>query len=217
MLTRYTGHQHFQDVDNVDQAVSGNAKPSSSKPDAAFVTNQFIIRAAAKFNAGDESGDCWGALADLNQADQLQPNDLPTLQLRAMVRLRLGDARGCLDDLHSRADTADLLMIRGYASSSIGDNEQALEDLVAADQMCPNAADEVCGALEDMLTANRAPQLRMAKLTALRHSIHTRIKVSFCRPQYIKITFLCLCTVLLCNLQIRSWTCTPQLSQRING
>ena len=99
-----------------------------------------------------------------------------------MVRLRLGDVRGFLDDLHGRADTRHLLMMRGQVSSGIGDNEQALEDLVAADQRCPGMADGACDGLEDMLTATGAPQLCMAKLAALRHSIHTRIQVSFCRP-----------------------------------
>ncbi len=176
---RYTGYQYFQDVDEMDQAISGSVKPSSPKTDAAFVANQLIVRAAAKFNAEDESGDRWGALADLNQADQLQPNDLPTLQLRAMVRLRLGDVKGFLDDLHGRADTVHLLMMRGQVSNGIGDNEQALEDLVAADQRSPGVADGACGGLEDMLKANGAPLLCMAKLTALRHSIHTRIQVNF--------------------------------------
>ena len=180
MLTRYTGHQHFQDVDEMDQAISGNAKPSNPKPDAAFVANQLIVRAAAKFNAQDESGDGHGALADLNQADQLQPNDLPTLQLRAMVRLSLGDVRGFLDDLHGRADTVPLLTIRGFINSRIGDDEEALEDLVAADQIDPGAAADTCAGLEAALTASGAPQSRMSKLTALRHSIHTRIQVSFC-------------------------------------
>ena len=181
-FTCYTGHQHFQDVDYLDQVVSGNAKPSSPKPDAAFVANQLIVRGAAKFNAEDKSGDLWGALADLNQADQLQPNDLPTLQLRAMIRLRLGERRGFLDDLNGRADTVPLLMMRGYINSSTGDDEQSLEDLVAADQMCPGAAVSTCVWIEDALTASGAPQSRMAKLTALKHSIQTRIKVSFCRP-----------------------------------
>ena len=180
MLTRYTGRQHFQDIDEMDQAISGNAKPSNPKPDAAFVANQLIVRAAAKFNVEDESGDGRGALADLNQADQLQPNDLPTLQLRAMVRLRLGDTRGFLDDLHGRADTLPLLMTRGYVNSSIGDDEEALEDLVAADRIDPGAAASICAGLEAVLTAGGAPQSRMAKLTVLRHSIHTRIQVSFC-------------------------------------
>ena len=155
-------------------------------------------------------------MADLDQADQLQPNDLPTLQLHALVRLRLGDVSGGLDDLHGRADTVDLLMIRAYISSNIGDDEQALKDLVAADQIDADAADEVCDRIEDKLTASVAPQLRMAKVKELRHSVHTRIKVSFCRPQYIKIAFPCLCTMLLCNHRIRSLTCTLHLSQRIS-
>jgi len=46
------GYQYFQDVDETDQSISG--KP---KPDAAFVANQLIVRAAAKFNAEDEFGD----------------------------------------------------------------------------------------------------------------------------------------------------------------
>ena len=178
---RYTGYQYFQDVNKMDQAISGNVKPSSPKPDAAFVANQLIVRAAAKFSVEDESGDLHGALADLNQADQLQPNDLLTLQLRAMIKLRLGDTRGFLDDVHGRADTVPLLMIKGYINSSIGDDEQALEDLVAAEQMCPDAAVTTCDKLEDVLAASGAPQSRMAKLTALRRSIYTRIKVSFCR------------------------------------
>ena len=181
----------------MDQAVSGNTKPSNPKLDAAFIANQLLVRAAAKFNAEDESGDRWGALADLNQADQLQPNDLPTLQLRAMVRLRFGNVRGFLDDLHGRADTRHLLMMRGQVSSGIGDNEQALEDLVAADQRCPGMADGACDGLEDMLTATGAPQLCMAKLAALRHSIHTRIQVSFCRPSLHQDYSCYLCTVLL--------------------
>lgn len=139
MLICYTGHQHFQAVDDKDQAIPGNVKPSSPKPDAVFVANQLIIRAAANFNDEDESGDQWGALADLNQADQLQPNDLPTLQLRALVRLDLGDAGGFLDDLNGRADTSYLLFTRGRVSDSIGDDEQALKDLVAAGQMRPGA------------------------------------------------------------------------------
>ncbi len=181
MLICYTAHQHFQDVDYTDQATSGNVKPSNPKLDAAFVANQLIVRAAAKFNAGDLSGDQWGALADLNQADQLQPNDLPTLQLRATARLQLGDMMGFLDDVHGRADTVHLLTMRGFVSSiSIGDDEQALEDLVAADLIDPGAADNTCDGLEVTLTSNGAPQSCMAKLTALRHSIHTRIQVSFC-------------------------------------
>ncbi len=166
----------------MDQAISGNTKSSNLKPDAAFVANQLIVRAAAKFSAEDESGDPWGALADLNQADQLQPNDLPTRQLRAMVVLNLGDVRAFLNDLHGRADTFPLLLRRGQVSGSIGDNEQALEDLVAADQMCPGAAVSTRDGLEHALTANGAPQSHMAELAALRLSIHTRIQVSFCCP-----------------------------------
>ena len=41
----------------MDHATSGNAKPSNPKPDAAVVANQLILRAAARFNAEDESGD----------------------------------------------------------------------------------------------------------------------------------------------------------------
>ena len=153
-------------------------------------------------------------MADLNQADQLQPNDLPTLQLHAMVRLRLGDIRGFLDDLHGRADTMPLLLIRGQVSSSIGDNEQALEDLVAADQMSPGMAEQICDEQEDVLTANGAPQLCMAKLTVLRHSIHTRIQVSFWRSSVHQDHFPLSATC--CHVIYRSWlgTCTPQLPQR---
>ena len=118
-------------------------------------------------------------MADLNQADELQPNDLPTLQLRAMIRLRLGDTRGFLDDLHGRADTVHLLMMRGYVSIGLLVHDQALEDLVAAGQTSPGAADQVCDEMEDMLNANGGSQLLMAKPTAVRHSIHTRVKVSF--------------------------------------
>ncbi|KAL0028684.1 hypothetical protein WJX79_010507 [Trebouxia sp. C0005] len=132
----------FQDVVDMDKAIPGSTKPSSPKPDAAFVANQLVVRAAAKFNAEDESGDRWGALADLKQADKLQPNDLPTLQLRALVRLKLGDARGFLDDLHGRADTAQWLERKAYVSCSTGDDEQAVEDLVAADHISPGAADK---------------------------------------------------------------------------
>ena len=175
---RYTGYQYFQDVDKMDQTISGNAKPSNPKPNAAFVANQLIVRAAAKFDAEDESGDRLGALADVNQADQLQPNDLPTLQLRAMVRLKLEDKRGFLDDLNGRANTLHLLMTRGGVCLGFLEYEQAVEDLVAADQMSPGAADTVCNQFEDMLTANGGPQSLIAKLTAVRHSIHTRIQVS---------------------------------------
>ncbi|KAA6425897.1 MAG: hypothetical protein FRX49_04272 [Trebouxia sp. A1-2] len=160
----------------MDKAIPGSTKPSSPKPDAAFVANQLVVRAAAKFNAEDESGDRWGALADLKQADKLQPNDLPTLQLRALVRLKLGDARGFLDDLHGRADTAQWLERKAYVSCSTGDDEQAVEDLVAADHISPGAADKVCDGLKNMLVAKGAPQSRMAELTVLRHIIHTRSK-----------------------------------------
>ncbi len=215
MLTRYAGQQHFQDVDNMDTSISGSIKQSNPQPDAAFVANQLIVRAVAKFNAEDECGDRFGALADLNQADQLQPNDMPTLQLRAMVRLRLGDISGFLNDLHGRADTLPLFLMRGQVSGSIGINEQALEDLVAADQMRPGMADRICDELEDVLTLNGAPQSRMAKLTALRHSIHTRIKVSFCRPTSTSRSFP-LVFATCCHVMYRLWlgTCTPQLPQR---
>ncbi len=163
----------------MDHAAPGNVKPSSKKSDAAFVANQLIVRAAAKFNAEDESGDRWGALADLNQANKLQPNDLPTLQLRAMVKLKLGDTGGFLADLNGRADTLHLLMTRGQVSIFFLKHEQALKDLVAADRIDPYAADRVCDQMEDTLTANGGPQLHMAKLTALRHNIHTRFKISF--------------------------------------
>ncbi len=123
-----------------------------------------------------------GAKADLNQADQLQPNDLPTLQLRAIVRLRLGDMRGFLDDVRGRADTLPLLVMRGSINSRIGNDEQALEDLVAADRIDPGVAVNTCDRLEDTLNESGASQSRMAKLTALRHSIHTRLQVSFCLP-----------------------------------
>ena len=188
MLTCYAGR--FQDVVDMDKAIPGSTKPSSPKPDAAFVANQLVVRAAAKFNAEDESGDRWGALADLKQADKLQPNDLPTLQLRALVRLKLGDARGFLDDLHGRADTAQWLERKAYVSCSTGDDEQAVEDLVAADHISPGAADKVCDGLKNMLVAKGAPQSRMAELTVLRHIIHTRSKVSFCRPSVYQNHFL---------------------------
>ncbi len=128
-------------------------------------------------------------MADLNRADELQPNDLPTLQLRARVSLSLGDTSAFFDDLHGRADTELWLGLRGYVYSSIGDDEQALDNLVAAEQMGPGTADRVCDALEDMLAAKGAPQSHMAKLTALRHSIHTRIQVSLCRPSLHQVHF----------------------------
>ncbi len=121
-------------------------------------------------------------MADLVQADQLQPNDLPTLQLCALVRLALCDTRGFLDDLNGRADTAYLLMTRGQVSGRLGDNEQAVKDLVAADQKQPGIAAVVCEELEDDLNAGVAPQLSVASLTALRHSIQARLEVSFCSP-----------------------------------
>ncbi len=199
----------------MDQAISGNTKQSNPNPDAAFAANQLIIRAAAKFNAEDESGDRLGALADLNQADQLQPNDLPTLQLRAMVRLKLGDIRGFLADLNGRADTLHLLMTRGHVSIGFLEHEQAVEDLVAADQMSPGAADQVCNQMEDMLTANGGPQLLMAKLTAVRHSIHTRFKVSLW-PSLNTSRSLSLVFALCCYVIYKYglWTCTCQLPQR---
>jgi len=56
-LTCYTGHQHLQEVGNMDKSISGSIKISSQKPDAAFVANQLIVRAAAKFDAGHKLGD----------------------------------------------------------------------------------------------------------------------------------------------------------------
>ena len=182
MLICCTGHQHFQYADNKGQAISGNVKPSRPEPDAAFVANQLIVRAAAKFSAKDESEDPWDALADLVLAYQLQPNDLPTLQLRALVRLDLQDTRGFLDDLNGRADTAYLLMARGQVSGRLGDNEQAVKDLVAADQKQPGIAAVVCEELEDDLNAGVAPQLSLASLSMLRHSIQARLEVSSCSP-----------------------------------
>ncbi|DBA71283.1 TPA: hypothetical protein ACH3X2_011101 [Trebouxia sp. C0005] len=187
----------FQDVVDMDKAIPGSTKPSSPKPDAAFVANQLVVRAAAKFNAEDESGDRWGALADLKQADKLQPNDLPTLQLRALVRLKLGDARGFLDDLHGRADTAQWLERKAYVSCSTGDDEQAVEDLVAADHISPGAADKAhhphkeqgCGGCETeynqlqvavmhladqgMLLLVRSTLVRMMALSAATHCFKT--------------------------------------------
>ena len=90
--------------------------------------------------------------------------------------------RGFLDDVRVRADTLPLLVMRGSINSRIGNDEQALEDLVAADQITPIVAVNTCDRLEDTLNESGASQSRMAKLTALRHSIHTRLQVSFCLP-----------------------------------
>lgn len=121
-------------------------------------------------------------MADLAQADQLQPNDLATLQLRAVVRLDLDDMWGFLEDVDGRTDLPlFLLMWRGEVSGGIGDNEQALKDLIAADQLSPGVADDVCKHLEDLFTAAGGPDL--SEVTALRHNIQTKLKVSFCSPQ----------------------------------
>ncbi|KAL0051855.1 hypothetical protein WJX82_003326 [Trebouxia sp. C0006] len=66
--------------------------------------------------------------------------------------------------------------MRGSINSRIGNDEQALEDLVAADQITPIVAVNTCDRLEDTLNESGASQSRMAKLTALRHSIHTRLQ-----------------------------------------
>ena len=96
-----------------------------------------------------EQGDYQGALADLNRALQLEPNNVKARNSRGAVKVRVKDYQGALADLNRaiqlEPNSAKAYINRGALKSlqfqGIQDNKGALADLNRAIQLDPSDAD----------------------------------------------------------------------------
>ncbi len=119
--------------------------PENSEPNPSYVADDLIIRAAMYFKKENFAS----ALQALNQADQLQPDDYATLQLRGQVKALLKDYSGAVQDLTGRAlDEYLELTYRIGSYISIGDIDQACEDIALLEGKHPELAKQLLATLQ---------------------------------------------------------------------
>ncbi len=107
-----------------------------------------VLQKAAAFRARGkaraEAGALDAALADLDQAIRLRPDDAAALAARGQVHLSRSDQADALADLDAalRLDgaNADFLVLRGHAHLVGGDTASAIADFSAALAARPNSA-----------------------------------------------------------------------------
>ncbi len=90
-----------------------------------------VARQAAKLGAMLEIGDFFTASRDIHQAVEDSPDALPLIELRGLVRSRIGDFRGAVEDLTRVGDDGALSQAMRVglveALSATGDPERALK------------------------------------------------------------------------------------------
>ncbi|KAL0051771.1 hypothetical protein WJX82_001818 [Trebouxia sp. C0006] len=119
--------------------------PENSEPNPSYVADDLIIRAAMYFKKENFAS----ALQALNQADQLQSDDYATLQLRGQVKALLKDYSGAVQDLTGRAlDEYLELTYRIGSYISIGDIDQACEDIALLEGKHPELAKQLLATLQ---------------------------------------------------------------------
>ena len=115
--------------------------------DVPTTADGFIIRAVGRATQGN----LMGALADLNQANQIRPEDFATLQMRGIINAQVEEYQQAVQDLEGRADGSDILLIRHMCHLKLGHIEQSLADVVQLDTIWPGFADLVCQTIEQFL------------------------------------------------------------------
>ena len=104
--------------------------------DVPTTADGFIIRAVDRATQGNLTG----ALADLNQANQIRPEDFATLQIRGVINAQVEENQQAVQDLEGRADGSDILLIRHMCHLKLGNIEQSLADVVQLDTAWPGFA-----------------------------------------------------------------------------
>ncbi|MEG4318693.1 MULTISPECIES: tetratricopeptide repeat protein [unclassified Microcoleus] len=121
----------------VDLGVKVPSAPVATGPKA----DDFYIQGGDKY----EKGDYQGAIADYNQALQINPNYAKAYQNRGVARRRLGENQGAIGDYNQalRIDPNFALAYsnRGNARRGLGDNQGAIADYNQALRINPNFAE----------------------------------------------------------------------------